>query len=69
MVDVVKDNLNEIISICKKYHVQSLYLFGSAAREGDFKQNSDIEFIVCYSIPSTPDSDLLYKVENGKNLQ
>ncbi len=67
MVDVVKENLKDIINTCKKYHVQSLYLFGSAARGNDFKQTSDIDFIVNYSLPS--DIDVFFRVENSKKLQ
>ena len=69
MVDVVKNNLEQIINACKKHHVQSLYLFGSAAREVDFTINSDIDFIVQYELPSTSNSEIYYKVENEEKLQ
>lgn len=47
MVDVVKNNLDKINSVCKKYGVKSLYLFGSATN-GDFNDQSDIDFLVEY---------------------
>ncbi len=48
MVDIVKNNLDKIQAACKSHHVKELYLFGSASRETDFNQQSDIDFL--YSI-------------------
>ncbi len=45
MVAAVKNNLEKIIEACKKMQVQSLYLFGSAARENDFNNDSDLDFL------------------------
>lgn len=45
MVDAVKNNLEAIYGACKKYHVESLYLFGSAARGNDFSKSSDLDFL------------------------
>ena len=58
MVDIVKNNLDKIINICKQYHVQSLYLFGSAATEEYFDKQSDIDFLIGY-----------YRDENGMALE
>ena len=48
MVDVVKNNLDRIIDVCKEMQLQSLFLFGSATREEDFKSNSDLDFIFTF---------------------
>ncbi len=45
MVAVVQNNLEGIIKICKEMHVQSLYLFGSAAIDNRFTNNSDLDFL------------------------
>lgn len=37
--------LQEVTSICRKHHVQHLYLFGSYAA-GDQTPSSDIDFVV-----------------------
>ena len=68
MVDVVKNNLDKIIDACKKHHVQSLYLFGSAARGDDFTQYSDIDFLIDYKLPVTTNTEIFYKVENDEKL-
>lgn len=36
---------NEIESVCRKYRVKSLGVFGSALSE-DFNENSDIDFLI-----------------------
>ena len=45
MVNAVKNNLDAIRDACKKHRVESLYIFGSAARELDFAEKSDIDFL------------------------
>lgn len=45
MIAIVKNNLDKIISACRKMHVKSLYLIGSGAREDDFKNDSDLDFV------------------------
>jgi predicted nucleotidyltransferase len=35
--------------LCKKYRVTELYLFGSAV-EGDFTEESDIDFLVSFAV-------------------
>ena len=69
MTAIVKNNLEAIKYLCKKYHVNSLYLFGSAAREKDFTQNSDIDLLVTFkSLPSNTNEDIIYKVDNYDKL-
>lgn len=41
---LIKNSLEEIIGSCKKHHVKSLEIFGSAVRN-DFNKNSDVDFI------------------------
>ena len=44
-LDVVKNNLEAIYDACRKHHIESLYVFGSAARGVDFTQKSDLDFL------------------------
>jgi len=45
MVGLIRDNLNAINGLCKKHHLASLYLVGSAAKELQFNEDSDIDFL------------------------
>ena len=40
-------NFDDIIVICKKYHIIELSIFGSSLRD-DFNKNSDIDFLVSF---------------------
>jgi len=77
MVDVVKNNLEKIIDTCREMQVQSLYLFGSGARENDYTDKSDIDFLynMITNEQGMPESkydyfDLLWKLEEitGKKV-
>jgi predicted nucleotidyltransferase len=48
MYGLIKNKLNDIIALCKKHHVKSISLFGSAAKDSMHK-NSDIDFLVHFS--------------------
>ncbi len=48
MDSLVKNKLEEIISVCKEHQVDSVSLFGSAAK-GSLTQESDIDFLVQFS--------------------
>jgi predicted nucleotidyltransferase len=48
MTAVIKNNIDRIIEACKKHHVKSLYLFGSAAT-GKIKSGSDLDFLIDYN--------------------
>jgi predicted nucleotidyltransferase len=70
MIASVKNNLDEIIGICRHMQLDSLYLFGSAAREKDFVKTSDIDFLYKFKpgADGMPVSgydyfDLLFKLE------
>lgn len=46
MIDAVASHREELQTLCRRFHVRRLDLFGSAAR-GDFDpQRSDIDFLV-----------------------
>jgi predicted nucleotidyltransferase len=45
MAPIIKNNLATITDACKKHHVKALYLFGSAARDNDFNDTSDIDLL------------------------
>ncbi len=69
MVAIVKNNINTITDLCKKHHVNTLYIFGSAARENDFSDQSDIDLLVNFeSLPITTNEDIFYNVENYDQL-
>lgn len=44
MVAAVKDNLEQIKTLCKQHHVKRLYLFGSAY-SGKLSAKSDVDFL------------------------
>jgi len=45
MVALIKDNMDAILDACKKYHVKSFYLVGSATNEERFNAESDVDFL------------------------
>ena len=60
-MNIIEQHKNELIELCKKHHVKTLYVFGSALRE-DFKEDSDIDFSVMF------DNEMLENPINfGKN--
>ena len=48
MIPVLQARYNEIAEICRRFHVSRLDVFGSAARETDFSDRSDIDLLVEY---------------------
>lgn len=48
MINIIKHNLIPLRELCKLYHVKNLFVFGSAAK-GNFKPNSDLDFLVNFS--------------------
>lgn len=60
MIAEIENKRAEIEALCRRYHVRSLEVFGSAARAEDFDpERSDIDFLVDFD-RSTP-SDLARK--------
>jgi predicted nucleotidyltransferase len=55
MVKIVENKIPEIIALCKKHKVKSLYLFGSATNTKSFTQKSDVDFLYEYDLENYPD--------------
>jgi len=45
MTSLIANNLPAIQDICRRYGIQKLFVFGSAARNVDFTAQSDIDFL------------------------
>ena len=48
MVAIVENKIPEIIDLCKKHKVKTLYLFGSATDAKYFNEKSDVDFLYEY---------------------
>jgi predicted nucleotidyltransferase len=48
MIDLIQNKLDEIVTACKEHHVETIALFGSAAKNAMFK-DSDIDLLVEFS--------------------
>jgi predicted nucleotidyltransferase len=65
----VTDKIPQLTALCKKYRVEKMYLFGSAAA-GDFNENSDIDLLISFqssvSLKEYADNyfDLMFEVED-----
>lgn len=46
MVDLIEGRKEELASICRRFGVLSLGLFGSATRENFHAEMSDLDFVV-----------------------
>ena len=55
MVAIVENKIPEIIDLCKKHKVKSLYLFGSATDAKYFNEKSDVDFLYEYDLKNYPD--------------
>jgi len=51
---IVENRRAEISSLCRRFNVRRLDLFGSAARGTDFTETSDLDFLVTYKHDHTP---------------
>jgi predicted nucleotidyltransferase len=49
-MDEINKHLQELISLCRKYNVDSLYVFGSALTSSFDNDKSDIDLLVDISI-------------------
>lgn len=45
-------NTEEILALCRKYHVKTLRVFGSMAR-GELRPESDLDLLVTFSKPTS----------------
>jgi uncharacterized protein len=69
MIAISENNLSQINDACVKYHIKSLYLFGSATTN-NFTKESDLDFLVDYfkdaeGLPKAPFDyfDFLFSLE------
>lgn len=46
MIELIKQHVQELESLCQQYHVQRLELFGSAATDTFDNKDSDLDFLV-----------------------
>lgn len=52
----------DLIAICKKYHIRSVRVFGSAVRS-DFKNDSDIDLLVEFEKEFMPGFFIFMKIQ------
>jgi predicted nucleotidyltransferase len=45
MIPLIQNNIQAIRELCKKHHVKTFYLVGSAAKENSFHDDSDVDFL------------------------
>jgi len=45
MVALIQNNMVAIQELCKKHHVKTFYLVGSATKEDRFTEESDVDFL------------------------
>jgi len=66
---IVIEKLPHLKELCKRYHVSTMYLFGSAATDA-FNDKSDIDFLISFhnnvSLEEYADNyfDLLFEIED-----
>ncbi len=77
MIEIVQNNIDDIIQICKTMQLQSLYLFGSASNKDRYRENSDLDFLYRFkkdanglSMSQYDYFDLLFSLEKitGKKI-
>ena len=54
MIPILQSRSAEIAALCRRFHVRRLDVFGSAARESDFSDESDIDLLVEYEADHGP---------------
>ena len=65
----VKDKVAQLVMLCKKYRVATMYLFGSAATDA-FNEYSDIDFLFSFHSNVTLEEyadnyfDLMFEMED-----
>ncbi len=47
MQKIIEANKEKLIQLCKKFDVESMYVFGSASSEG-FNETSDIDILISF---------------------
>jgi predicted nucleotidyltransferase len=61
MNPIIAQHLPELLALCKKYRVVSMYLFGSATRDDFDPERSDFDFLVSFDETLAPE-------ERGENF-
>ena len=56
-------NYNDVLHLCKKYHIIELSIFGSSIRD-DFTQKSDVDILVSFDNNSEIDLFDIIELEN-----
>ncbi len=71
MAPLTSENIEQIVSACKRHKLKHLYLFGSAARGSDFNEKSDVDFLYNFKkeeieLPDYADNffDFLFTLED-----
>jgi predicted nucleotidyltransferase len=71
MVDLVKNNILKLQDACRRYHVKTLYLIGSATNADHFSIHSDIDFLYTFQKSEIPELeyadnyfDLLFSLQD-----
>lgn len=54
---LIEANKEQLARLCQRYHVNKLYLFGSAAGDTFVPEHSDIDLIVQFAPSSLPPED------------
>ena len=68
MQEIIENNKDKLIELCKKYDLQTMYVFGSALTD-NFRETSDIDILISFkkdiSIEKYTDNyfELHYKLE------
>lgn len=63
MIELIQNNLDEMITACKQHHVETISLFGTAAKNA-LREDSDIDLLVEFS----DDIDVLEYADNYFSL-
>lgn len=69
MIDLIQNNINAITNVFKQHHVKELFVFGSAARQIDFANASDVDLLVNFeALPDYTNEEIFYLVDNKEQL-
>jgi uncharacterized protein len=69
MIDLIAEHADELEALCRKHHVKTLELFGSAAKDTFDPETSDLDFLVDFEPDSARERggdyfDLLFGLED-----